>query len=167
MKKFFVNAGYSCLSFLALFMGLNACESIHPSGKSDENAMEPLLKLPEGAPEKLVILKGKLVLRLFPGPPEYTSIEKGDRADYCWMLLMDAISFGIATTTLVPEPSSDLKSIMNWSNHGEVYLSLEDNMIDFCCNHASEDVEVQGYLFHAHTAHHYSPILMNVKKILL
>jgi len=135
------------------------------SEASNESEIEPLLKLPEDAPEKLVTLKGKLVLRLFPGPPEYTSIEKGDRADYCWMLHVNEEFFKIATTTPVSEPCSDLKSIMEWSNHDEIYLSLEETMTDFCCDHESKEITVQGYLFHAHTAHHYSPILMDVKKV--
>lgn len=135
------------------------------SESSNKSEIEPLLNLPEDAPEKLVALKGKLILRLFPGPPEYTSIEKGDRADYCWMLHVNEEFFKIATTTPVPEPCSDLKSIMEWSNHDEIYLSLEENMTDFCCDHESKEITVQGYLFHAHTAHHYSPILMDVKKI--
>jgi hypothetical protein len=132
---------------------------------SNESAIESFLKLSEDAPEKLVVLKGKLILRLFPGPPEYTSIERGDRADYCWMLHVNEEFLKIATTTPVPEPCSDLKSIMEWSNHNEIYLSLEENMIDFCCDHESKEITTQGYLFHAHTAHHYSPILMDVKKI--
>jgi|GEM_PF-3422119 len=133
---------------------------------SEESENEPLLQLPEGDPEKLVTLQGRLILRLFPGPPEYTSIERGDRANYCWLLQMDEESFRIATTTLVQEPSSNLKSIMSWSNHRELYLSLEENMIDFCCDHESKKITVKGYLFHAHTAHHPTPILIDVKKIL-
>lgn len=135
------------------------------SESSNESEIVSLLALPEDAPEKLVTLKGKLILRLFPGPPEYSSIEKGDRADYCWMLHVNEEFFKIATTTPVPEPCSDLKSIMEWSNHDEIYLSLEENMIDFCCDHESREITVQGYLFHAHTAHHHSPILMDVKKV--
>lgn len=135
------------------------------SESSNESEIEPLLRLLEDAPEKLITLKGKLILRLFPGPPEYTSIEKGDRADYCWMLHVNEEFFKIATAIPVPEPCSDLKSIMEWSNHDEIYLSLEENMIDFCCDHESNEITVQGYLFHAHTSHHYSPILMNVKKM--
>jgi len=132
---------------------------------SNVSEIEPPLTLPEDASEKLVTLKGKLILRLFPGPPEYASIEKGDRADYCWMLHVNEEFFKIATTTPVPEPCSDLKSIMEWSNHDEICLSLEENKIDFCCDHESKEVTVQGYLFHAHTAHHHSPILMDVEKV--
>ena len=135
------------------------------NASSNESEMDSSLKLSEDAPEILVVLKGQLILRLFPGPPEYTSIEKGDRADYCWMLHVNEEFFKIATTTSVSEPSTDLQSIMEWSNHNEIYLSLEDNMIDFCCDHESQEITVNGYLFHAHTAHHYSPILMNVQKV--
>jgi hypothetical protein len=138
-------------------------ERFHIDSKpSIDDKNEVSLQLPEDVPEKLITLKGKLVLRLFPGPPEYTSIEKGDRADYSWMLLLDEESFKIATTTPVPEPANNLKGIMECSNHHEVSLSFEENMKGFCCDHENKEISVQGYLFHAHTAHHYSPILMNV-----
>jgi hypothetical protein len=132
---------------------------------AEESETEFLLQLAENTPEKLIVLKGKLILRLFPGPPEYTSIEKGDRADYCWMLHLTDESFRIATSTPVGEPCSDLKSILNWSNYNELHLGLEEDMNDFCCDHESKEITVQGVLFHAHTAHHYAPILMDVKKI--
>ncbi len=144
------------------------CLSHHRCNESefyDDNETFSLLQLPEGEPEKIVTLRGKLILRLFAGPPEYISIENGDRADYCWLLQMDEESFKIATTTQVPEPCNDLKSIMAWSNHDELYLSMEEDLTDFCCDHEGRDIAVQGYLFHSHTAHHHSPILMDVKKM--
>jgi hypothetical protein len=42
------------------------------SAASDDSKTESLLRLSENALEKPVTLRGKLKLRLFPGPPEYT-----------------------------------------------------------------------------------------------
>lgn len=123
------------------------------------------LQLPEGTAEKLVRLKGKLKLHLFPGPPEYASIEKGDRADYCWMLQLDHESYQIATSTPVPEPANNLASIFEWSNCDEISLLLGEDFADFCCEHESKEMTVEGYLFHAHTAHHHTPILMDVHRV--
>jgi Domain of unknown function (DUF4431) len=124
------------------------------------------LKLPENAPEPLVALKGKLIFKLFSGPPEYSSIDEGDRADYCWVLQLDNISLDRALTTPVAEPASSLTDITSRPNHSEVILSLDKDMEIFCHEHVDQQVRVEGHLFHAHTAHHYTPILMDVKKIL-
>jgi len=123
------------------------------------------LKLKMGAPEPLVTLYGKLILKLFPGPPEYSSIEDGDRADYCWVLQLDNISLALALSTPVAEPASNIKDIMCRPNPREVFLSLDEDMEDFCCAHVDMWVAVEGHLFHAHTAHHYTPILIDVKKM--
>ena len=126
--------------------------------------VNPLL-LPEDQKEILVTLKGKLILKLFPGPPEYYSIEDGDREDYCWLLQLDKTSFEIAKTTPVGEPAQDLDYIMKKSNPDEISLAIEKEMIDICNQHKGKKIVCEGYLFHAHTAHHYTPILMDVRKI--
>jgi len=123
------------------------------------------LELPLGAPEPLISLKGKLILKLFPGPPEYSSIEGGDRADYCWVLQLDSLSLHLALTTPVAEPASTLADLKNRSNHGEVILALDEDLENFCKEHRDQPITVEGQLFHAHTAHHYSPMLVDVKKI--
>jgi len=129
-----------------------------------EYAEENPLKLPEDAPEKLVTLRGKLILNLYSGPPEYSSIEGGDRADYCWNLKLDQASFEIAITTPVHDPAEDLSHILEWSNHDEINLLVDDSLQDYLCKHYNKTVIVEGYLFHAHTAHHQTPILMDVMK---
>src|SRR3989338_8978075 len=83
------------------------------------------LVLSENEPEKLVLLKGKLILKLFPGPPEYSSIKDGDRKDYCWLLKLDKSSFKIAMTTRVCEPANSKKNIMEHSDPEEISLCLD------------------------------------------
>ncbi|MGE5196791.1 MAG: DUF4431 domain-containing protein [Anaerolineae bacterium] len=124
------------------------------------------LQLSIGVSQPLVTLKGKLVLKLFPGPPEYSSIEDGDRADYCWILQLDSLSLHRALITPVAEPANSSVDIMNRSNHGEVLLAIDRDMENFCYEHQDQQVIAEGHLFHAHTAHHYTAILMDVKKIL-
>lgn len=53
---------------------------------------------------------------------------------------------------------------MSCPNWYEVQLGCltSDN---FCCTHVNQNVEVEGYLFHAHTAHHHAPFLMDVRAI--
>jgi len=104
--------------------------------------------------EQLVTLRGKLVLKLFPGPPEYSSVEEGDRADYCWLLELDQSSpFTLAQKISAVE-----------SAYGEILLVLDEYTEHFCQKHRNETILSEGYLFPAHTAHHYTSLLMDVKR---
>ena len=123
------------------------------------------LELPIGTTESLVVLKGRLVGKLFAGPPEYSSVEDGDRGDYCWILQLDDPSLERALTTPVVEPANNLANIITWPNYREVFLFSDGVTEDFII-YRDKEIEVEGYLFHAHTVHHYTPILMNVKRIL-
>ena len=121
--------------------------------------------LSTGVPEPLIALTGKLIFKLYPGPPEYSSIDAGDRADYCWILQLDSRSLDLALTTPVAEPAKNLGDIVSQPNHGEVFLALDEDMENFCHELKDQQITVEGHLFHAHTVHHYTPILMDVKKI--
>lgn len=123
------------------------------------------LALPTSVPERLVSMKGKLILKLFPGPPEYSSVENGDRADWCWILKLDETFFLKATTSAVAAPANTLDNINKWLHPDEILLVLEDHMKHFCQRYQNQEILSVGYLFHAHTIHHYTPILMDVKKL--
>lgn len=122
------------------------------------------LEYEDGCPEKPISLRGKLTLRLYPGPPEYGSVENGDYPEYGWFLQMDQPSFQVASTTLLPGLALSPADIMSHSNWYEVQLGLLSSD-DFCCKHVNQDVAVEGYLFHAHIAHHHAPFLMDVNTI--
>ena len=117
------------------------------------------------APERLISVKGKLILKLFPGPPEYSSIEDGDRVDHCWILKLDETSFLKVMTTPVVDPANILENIKKWPHSDEILLVLEDHMENFCQRYQNQEILSLGHLFHAHTIHHYTPILMNVKEL--
>lgn len=123
------------------------------------------LELSEEAPQLLVTLKGSLQLKLYPGPPNYESIENGDYPEYCWMLQMDSKSFDIASKTPVLEPALSMTDIMSVLNWNEVQLGLETDMRKFCENHINQEVTLQGYLSHAILAHHHAPFLMSVQSV--
>jgi Domain of unknown function (DUF4431) len=128
------------------------------------NLSDMPLEYEDGRPEKAISLRGKLTFRLYPGPPEYGSVENGDYPEYGWFLQMDRPSFQIASTTLLPGLALSPADIMSHSNWYEVQLGLLSSD-DFCCKHVNQDVVVEGYLFHAHTGHHHAPFLMDVLKI--
>jgi hypothetical protein len=123
------------------------------------------LELPEGSSPLTVTLQGFLKLKLYPGPPNYESIENGDYPECCWVLEMDSKSFDIASHTLVLEPALSIMDIMSTSNPSEVQLGLETNMREFCENHVNQIVTIQGSLLHAILAHHHAPFLMSVQSI--
>ena len=123
------------------------------------------LELPEGSPQLLVTLQGILQLKLYPGPPNYESVENGDYPEYCWVLQMDSKSFEIASQTPVLEPALSLMDIMSVSNWSEVQLMFETNMRKFCESHINKKVIAQGYLSHAILAHDHAPFLMTIQSI--
>lgn len=124
---------------------------------------ENLLELPEGAPEILTKLNGTLVLRLSPGPPNYSSTEGGDYPCYVWFLQMDVPSFQKACQTPVWGYALSLQDIMSKQNWFEVQLGADPEWEDFCCQHFNQEIVVEGYLFHAHTSHHDAPFQIAVK----
>jgi hypothetical protein len=51
------------------------------------------------------------------------------------------------------------------SNYNELQLGnsfMDENWLQA---HLNKKVEVSGFLFHAHTGHHYTPILIDLQKI--
>jgi len=122
------------------------------------------LEYEDERPEMPISLRGKLALRLYPGPPEYGSVESGDYPEYSWFLQMDRHSFQIASTTLLPGLALSLADIMSRTNWYEVQLGCPPSD-DFYCQHVNQEVVVEGYLFHAHTGHHHAPFLMDVLTI--
>jgi|GEM_PF-6268706 hypothetical protein len=115
--------------------------------------------------EPSITLRGKLRLKLFPGPPEYGSIEEGDEADYVWIVELDEPSFLIALNAPENELSLDLADIVKRKDAHDLILCLDGNLERTCEEYKDQDVIVRGILFHAHTAHHYTPLLIDLEKI--
>ena len=113
------------------------------------------------AEEPLITLTGKLRLKLFPGPPEYSSIKDGDRADHCWIVELDDPSFLFALNTPYNELSHDLSDILYRKDAYMLTLCLNEDHVSLCQQYKDQNVAVRGVLFHAHTAHHYTPILLD------
>ena|SRR3990167_9764511 len=116
--------------------------------------------------EPSITLRGKLRLKLFPGPPEYGSVEEGDRADYVWIVELDEPSFLLALNVPENELSLDLADIVKRKDAHDLILCLDKKLERTCEEYKDQDVIVRGILFHAHTAHHYTPLLIDLKDIL-
>ena len=116
-------------------------------------------------PEPITTLSGILHLKLFPGPPEYGSIEDGDEADYVWIVKLDDPSFLIALNAPETELSLDLVDIVKREDARDLILCVDEDDQKTCEEAQGQEVVVRGILFHRHTAHHYTPLLMDLQKI--
>jgi hypothetical protein len=110
--------------------------------------------------EHPVQLTGKVVKKTFPGPPNYESVEKGDAPEVAWILNLDKSvcvkaragdDFDVEVSHL-----RDLQLVLGNNNYYQRAKEL-----------LSRKIIVTGVLFGAHTGHHHTPVLMDVKNLQL
>lgn len=121
-----------------------------------------------GYEPKVVTLIGKIVPQTFPGPPEYTSVAKGDEPEREWIL-------HLRTPIEVDADKSSEQNKENEKNIREVQLVFLDggklktpeNKYKTWKPFTRKGVTVSatGTLFHALTGHHHTKILMNVEDL--
>lgn len=109
--------------------------------------------------EPVITLRGKLKLKEFPD-----SIEYDDRTNY-WIVELDAPSFLLALNEPENELSLDLSEILKRKNASDLTLCFDQNQLEFFQQFQDRGVTVTGNLFHAHTAHHYTPLLLSLEQI--
>jgi hypothetical protein len=101
-------------------------------------------------------LTGKLYSKVFPGPPNYESIRKGDRKEIAWLLTLSK-----PICTLPGDPPDDAEA-----NVPEIQLVIsQDADWKTVKSLAGQRVTVTGTLFHASTGHHRRNVLISVSKI--
>ena len=105
-----------------------------------------------------VSLTGKLSSKIVPGPPNYSSIRKGDQKE---TLILVTLTQPICTTGNDPAgidvPETGLRDIQ---------LSIsKDNDWPVIRRLIGKRVTVSGTLFHAHTGHHRTKVLMDVSQV--
>jgi Domain of unknown function (DUF4431) len=105
-----------------------------------------------------VSLSGRIRSRIFPGPPNYESIRKGDRKETVSVL---TLAKTICTTGAASEgldvPETGVR---------EVQLVITRNADEAIVQRLmGTRAIVSGVLFHAHTAHHRTKVLLRVSTI--
>ncbi len=103
----------------------------------------------------VVTLTGVLDTRIFPGAPNYESVNKGDRPNKVWLIKLPR------PISMDPDPAS-----FNEVETGikEIHVLLTELKGENTLKkHMGETVTVTGTIFHAHTIHHPLPLLMDVK----
>ncbi|MFY0665584.1 MAG: DUF4431 domain-containing protein [Natronospirillum sp.] len=117
----------------------------------------------QGLPKELLdgqvaTLHGKVREEVFPGPPNYESINDGDRPQFYWILYTN-------------EPISLVGRSME---SGELYenglscmfqLSISSEVYDKHFDILGKYIRVEGEVFFGHTGHHKTKALLNVNRI--
>lgn len=118
------------------------------------------LVLPEDEPERLVTMSGKLHLEIVNYDSELGDIENGGYPIYCWMLKLDPQSFETACSTRVRACFQTPASIRSSKKCDELWLTGDFDS-EWLCEHINQTVSIQGYLWHAHNAHHHTPVMLD------
>ncbi len=123
------------LSHLPAFAGENACLKYEP---------------------QVVELKGKVKSVVFPGPPNYESIEEGDKPETYWVLYLSKgiCVQGDAKSELNSETEKGVKSLQLVMTGYDKYRPL-----------LGKNVAVKGRLMHSFTGHHHTAVLIQVESI--
>ncbi len=105
---------------------------------------------------EVVELHGMVKRVVFPGPPNYESIKKGDEPEPYWVLYLpkEICVQGDPKDEFNSETEKNVKS-----------LQLMD--VDYKKDRGllGKSVVVKGTLMHSYTGHHHTPVLVQVKSI--
>lgn len=139
---------------IAVAMGVATLFLFHPSPAHADGCLkyEP----------EMVTLTGTVIVKRFPGPPEYSSIEAGDRTETVTIIKLDRpICVNADSASAVnTEAEEDVAEIQI----GPLYHLLPGWPKQFK-RLKSKKAKVAGTLFHRHTGHHRTAILMDVKEL--
>jgi hypothetical protein len=105
-----------------------------------------------------VQLSGTLSKQVVPGPPNYESVRKGDKPETIWILTLDKAVCVTGNTDDVNEPEqnvTDLQLLLQQEHFAQL-RKLPGGKVQ---------VVSLGKLFHGHTAHHRTKVLLDVKEI--
>jgi len=103
----------------------------------------------------VVSLSGKLVQRTFPGPPNFESVENGDRAETGYYLQLDP---EICTRAAKDDDTGDHDGVK------AIQLVLSGPQYDALRPKLGARVTLSGSLFEAHSGHHHTPVLLMVRE---
>ena len=104
-------------------------------------------------------LSGIMIQKIFPGPPNYESIEAGDRPEIYWILQVTVPirlqwrGFEIRSPLEMTDDLYDFQLVFH-SNEYERFERLLGRVVD-----------VKGTLFHGHTGHHKTEALLDVNSL--
>ena len=101
-----------------------------------------------------VTLVGSLITRTYAGPPNYESIERGDRPERPFIVVLDQ------PICVDGDPTSDINT-ESVANVTEVQVGAEEELDAMVGRH----IKVLGTLFAAHTGHHNTSVQMRASRL--
>jgi Domain of unknown function (DUF4431) len=106
-----------------------------------------------------VNLVGTFRLEGFPGRPNYESIEKGDEKETYWILQLDHPIDVVVTDRNDPLqlPAKNVRRVQLFLNQ-EQYKQYRGFLNEHIC--------AGGVLFHGHTGHHHTEVLLNIQQLI-
>ena len=102
-----------------------------------------------------VELAGVLASRTYPGPPNYDSIARGDRAETAWLLRLDRPACVAAQADDQTGFNVAVASVR------AIQLVVTPEQLQRYRGRMGQRVALSGTLFGAHTGHHRTPVLLN------
>ena len=104
-----------------------------------------------------VTLTGRLSSHLFPGPPNYESIKRGDQKERVIILTIAAPVCVDGGSDAINEPENNIRDLQLVIRKPADWKTVERRL--------GKRVTVVGTLFHAHTGHHRTKVLVDVTDI--
>jgi hypothetical protein len=104
-----------------------------------------------------VTLCGTIARRTYPGPPNYESVEAGDRPEVCWVLVLPR-------SLCVAGKEGDEVDVAE-EDVREIQLVLDEEQYERYGGLVGKRACATGTLFHAITGHHFTAVLLTVKAI--
>jgi hypothetical protein len=104
-----------------------------------------------------VTLEGRLRRVVFPGPPNYSSVKRGDTAETCYILQLSApvdVKAGRGNEFDAPQ-----------KNVRDIQLAPSAAQFRQAAKLVNGRVRVTGTLFGEHTGHHHTPVLISVETL--
>ena len=105
-----------------------------------------------------VSLAGRISRRTFPGPPNYQSIRRGDRAETFWVLHLQqpvCVNGNTNEFNVAEQRVTDLQLILEPEEYKRFSKFVG----------TKRSVTASGTLTHAQTGHHHTGVLMDVSNI--
>jgi hypothetical protein len=105
-----------------------------------------------------VSLTGKLQSKIFAGPPNYESIKRGDRKERAIIVTLIApICTSSSSSDSFDTPEANIRAVQLVITESSHWKTVEGRL--------GRGVIVTGTLFHGHTGHHRTKVLMEVTDI--
>jgi hypothetical protein len=136
------------LSILLAALVTSYCPSAQAAPSDDCLSYEPAS----------VTLSGRVFKKVFPGPPNYESVEEGDEPEAAWILRL--------AKPICVKADAQFEFNVAVDNVSDIHLVLSGNQFSQVRRLSRKGtVILRGKLFHSFTGHHHTEVLMKVSLI--